>query len=163
MIKALCLCNRTIRVRAPAGMTTAVLFAGMSFLRLGRSSHDGFPDAEVGDDPVPFVQQDVLGLDVAMHDVVTVRILQPFGDLFGNVQCILDRQLLLAIETVAQCLSAEVVHYVEEVAVRLAAVMNPDDVRVMQACSDADLALEARDTDLVGERGVQELDRHRTA
>ena len=50
-------------------------------------------DPEVGDERVPLVQQDVLGLDVAVDDVVTVRVVERVGDLARDAGRLLDRQL----------------------------------------------------------------------
>src|SRR5439155_15202405 len=46
-------------------------------------------------------QHDVLGLDVAMHDVVVVRIRERVGDFARDLQRIVHRQLWLAVEPVA--------------------------------------------------------------
>jgi len=123
-------------------MTTAVLFAGMSFLRLGRSSHDGFPDAEVGDDPVPFVQQDVLGLDVAMHDVVAVRVVERVGDFRRQSRRQIDRELAPLAKQVAQRLPLHHGHDEEDKPAGLAGVVEGENVWMREASRHPDLAHE---------------------
>ena len=59
-------------------------------------------DPEVGDQRVPVVQQDVLGLDVAVDDAVPVRVVERVGDLARDAHGLVDRQLRLAVEPVAQ-------------------------------------------------------------
>ena len=62
---------------------------------------DGARNAEVGDDRMSAREHDVLGLDVAMHDVVAVRVRQRLGDFLRNLQRIVDRQLGLVVQPVA--------------------------------------------------------------
>ena len=57
----------------------------------GRRGDQRLADAEVGHDRVAFVQQDVLGLDVAMDDVVAVRVVERVGHLDGDAQRVVDR------------------------------------------------------------------------
>ena len=51
-------------------------------------------DAEVGDERVAALEQDVLGLDVAMDDAVRVRVLERVGDLARDAHRVVDRELL---------------------------------------------------------------------
>ena len=48
------------------------------------------------------MQQDVLRLDVAVDHIVCVRVLQRIPDLARDAQRVVDRQLLLTREPVAQ-------------------------------------------------------------
>jgi hypothetical protein len=57
---------------------------------------------EVGDDGVAVVERDVLGLHVAMHHAMTVRLVEGLGDLARQAQCLVDRQLRLAVEPIAE-------------------------------------------------------------
>ena len=59
-------------------------------------------DAEVRHERMPSVQQDVLRLDVAVDHIVCVRVLQRIPDLARDAQRVVDRQLLLTREPVAQ-------------------------------------------------------------
>jgi hypothetical protein len=62
---------------------------------------DGARDAEVGDDRVTARHHDVLGLDVAMHHVVIVRVGERFGHFAGDLERIVDGQLRLAVQPVS--------------------------------------------------------------
>ena len=53
-------------------------------------------DAEVGDQRVPALQQDVLGLDVAVDDAERVRVAERVGDFARDAHRVVDRQLPLA-------------------------------------------------------------------
>ncbi|MEZ4588221.1 MAG: hypothetical protein R2909_17725 [Gemmatimonadales bacterium] len=55
-------------------------------------------DPEVGHRGVAVLEQDVLGLDVAVDHPETVRVAEGVGDLAGDENGILDRELLLAVE-----------------------------------------------------------------
>jgi hypothetical protein len=63
-------------------------------------------------------------------------------------------ELLLAVEPVAQGLALDVRHHVVRGAVQLAAVDEPEDVRVLQAGDGPDLAQEALRADDGGELGL---------
>ena len=79
-------------------------------------------DAEVGDQGLAVVQQDVLGLDVAVDHAVAVGVVERRGHFGRDPDRVGDRELLLAGEPVAQGLALDVGHDVEEVAVGLARV-----------------------------------------
>ena len=53
----------------------------------------------------PLVQQDVLRLDVAMNDALAVGVAQRIRDLPCDAQCVIQRELLLAGDPVAQRLA----------------------------------------------------------
>jgi len=56
----------------------------------------GLRDAEVRDHRVALVEQNVLGLDVPVDDVLMVCGRQRVGDLTENHECITDRDRALA-------------------------------------------------------------------
>ena len=56
---------------------------------------NGERDAEVGEHRHALVQQDVLGLDVAMDDAETVRMPERGGDLTADPHRLIDRKLSL--------------------------------------------------------------------
>ena len=66
--------------------------------RLGQS--DG--DAEVGEQRLPIVQEDVLGLDVAMDDALPVCEVERAGDLSHDPNGLVDWQQFLSHEPVPQ-------------------------------------------------------------
>ena len=72
-------------------------------------------DAEVGDDGVAALEQDVLRLDVAVDDAVGVGVAQRVGDLAGDLERVVDGELLFAVEPVAEGLALDEGHDVERV------------------------------------------------
>jgi hypothetical protein len=88
-------------------------------------------------------QQDVLGLEVAMDEAVSVSVAQRVGHIERDVKCLLDRKLDLAPETSAKALSGDAWHDVIEEAFRLTRIVEREDVRVGQTRGDLDFAEEA--------------------
>ena len=80
-------------------------------------------DPEVGHHGVAPFEQDVLGLDVAVDDPPSVRIVQRVGHLAGDPHRVLDRELLLPVQPIAQALALDVGHDAEQEAVGLAGVV----------------------------------------
>ena len=68
-------------------------------LRQSRPSRlpHGQRDPEVSDQRLPGLEQDVLGLDVAMHDVVLVRILQRRRHRLADLHRLVDAKLFFPI------------------------------------------------------------------
>ncbi len=114
-------------------------------------------DAEVGDQRGAVLQQDVLGLDVAVDHALPVRVVQRARDLPGQPHRLVNRELLLAVQPVAQGLSPHVRHDVEQQAVRAARVVQREDVRVLEVGGDADLVEEPLRADDGREVGPQDL------
>ena len=56
----------------------------------------GERDAEIGDQRVAALQQDVLRLDVAMDHAVRVRVVERVGHFAGDAHRVVDRQLPFA-------------------------------------------------------------------
>ena len=109
-------------------------------------------DAEVGDlHPALFVQQDVLGLDVAVHDALLVRELQRLANLRHDGQRLLRRDLP-RLEQLAQAHAVHELHQQVVEAVGLAEVVHGDDVGVVQPGQRLGFALEA-----LGEAGFGDL------
>jgi hypothetical protein len=114
---------------------------------------------------MPTLEQDVLRLDVPVHDPLPVRMPQRVGHLIGDRYRVVDRELLLTAQPLAERLPLHVRHGVVEEPVlrlpRLAAVEERQDVRVRQVGRDLDLAQKALAPKRRGELGVQHLQRHR--
>ena len=74
----------------------------------------GLPDPEVGHERVPVLQHDVLRLHVAVDDTVAVRVIEGTGHVGGDPHGLLHRELPLDHEPVAQRVSLDVWHHVEQ-------------------------------------------------
>ena len=116
-------------------------------------------DAEVCDERGAIVQQDVLRLDVAVDHAVAMRVVERGADLLGEAHGIVDGQLVLAIQAIAQRLALDERHHVEEVAVRLPRVEQREDVRMLQRRRRLDLGQEAIGANDGGELWAQHLHR----
>ena len=114
----------------------------VSVIRLPLGLARGERDAEVGDERLAIVEQDVLGLDVAVDDAVPVRVVERRGDLGGDSHRVGHGQLLLPVEPVRSDLALDERHDVEEEAVDLAGVEQREDVRVLEVGGELDLGQE---------------------
>ena len=92
---------------------------------------------------MPRFEQDVLGLDIAVHDVLVVRVGQRIGDVPRDRHRVGDRQAPLANQPVAQALTRDVRHRVKQEAAGDPGVEQRQDVRVGEAGGDLDLAQKA--------------------
>ena len=63
-------------------------------------------DAEVGDHRAPIGEEDILRLDVTMHDTTRMRIAQGIRDVARNLHGFIDTELCFTIELRAQRLAA---------------------------------------------------------
>jgi hypothetical protein len=70
----------------------------------------GEGNPEIRHERLPIVQQDVLGLDVPVHHVVPVRVVECPGHLLGDSKRVGHRELFLAGEPVAEGLALDVGH-----------------------------------------------------
>jgi hypothetical protein len=100
-------------------------------------------DPEVGHHRVPAREQHVLGLEVAVHHALAVRVGEGVGQLAHEPHHIRDRQPPLPPEPLAQRLALHVGHRVVGQPVHLARGMDRHHVRVLKARRQADLAFEA--------------------
>ena len=108
---------------------------------------------------MPFLQEDVLGLDVPVHDPLRVRMAERVGDLPRDAHGLVERELLLALEPVAEGLAGDERHHIVEHAPGLAAVEEREDVRMLQLGRRLDLGQETLGAERGGEIGVHDLDR----
>ena len=106
-----------------------------------------------------FREQDVVGFDVAVHDAVTVCVVQRLGYFAGEPDGVLDRQLHFALQPVAQALALDVGHRVPEPACCLARVEHGQNVRMLEPGRGLDLAQEALRAEHRAEFGVEHLER----
>ncbi len=121
---------------------------------------DRLRNTEGRDHGMTTLKQDVLRLDIAMHHATTVRVLQRICDLARDLQGVVDGQLLVAIESVAQRLALDVWHDVEQGTGRLARVIERQNVRVPQICCRLDLAPKPFRPQRHGHVRPQHLHRH---
>jgi hypothetical protein len=105
------------------------------------------------------VQQDVLGLDVAMDHVVAVRVVQRRGDFGCDPERVADGKLLFPGDAVAQGLPLDEGHHVEQIRFRLARVEQRQDVRVLEVGGELDLGQKPLGPDHGGELGPKHLER----
>jgi hypothetical protein len=105
------------------------------------------------------VEQDVLGLHVAVHDAARVRVGERAGDLARQPHRLAGRQRA-ARQPRAQRLPRDVGRHVVEPPGRLAAVEQRQDVRVLQRGGHRDLAQEPLGPERGRERGGERLDGH---
>ncbi len=117
-----------------------------------------FRDAEVGDQRVRTLREDVRRLDVAMDDAARVRKRERVDYVMQNPRHFARAELLLALERRAQRLAFDVRHRVPEQIALLAGREQRHDVRVLQLRGDLDLAAEPVAIDAGGELGRQHLD-----
>src|SRR5207237_10814527 len=96
-------------------------------------------DAEIGDERLPVVQQDILGLDVTVDHAVPMRVVERGGDTAGDRDRVREWQLLLARESVAKGLALDERHHVIQKRAYRAGIEQRQDVRVLQLRRDFDL------------------------
>ena len=118
-------------------------------------------DSEVGDHRLAFVQQDVLGLYVPMDHVTGVRVAERGSDLPRDAEGLLNRELLLALELVAQRLALDVGHNVKEEPLGATGVVQREDVRMIQTRGDLDFSQESVGAELRRHLREEHLDRDR--
>ena len=97
-------------------------------------------DAEVCDDRLPRLQQDVLRLQVAVNHAAFMRIGERAGYGGRHAHRLVHRQLLFAIQSRAQRFAFDKRHHVEQQPTRFAAVEQRQQIRMLQVGRDLDLA-----------------------
>ena len=101
-------------------------------------------DPEVGDQRAAVLgEQQVLGLDVAVDHAVLVGVLERLGRLAGDPERVVHGELPLPPQPVAERLALDVRHGEPELPGGLARVVDREDVGVLEAGGELDLALEA--------------------
>ena len=114
-------------------------------------------DPEVRDDRLAALQQDVFRLEIAVNDSVLVRVGERGKHREREAQRLVDRELLLAVESRAKALTVHVRHHVEQQSVSFSRIEERKEVRMLEVCRDADLAQKALDAEHGAELGVEHL------
>src|SRR5437879_12987289 len=104
------------------------------------------------------LEENVLRLDVAMHDVMTVGVGEGAGHFANDLHSLVDRKLRFSGQALAQRLAFHVWHDVVREAVSLARVVKRDDVRVGQGGGDFDLPQETVGAHSCGELRMKDFD-----
>ena len=118
-------------------------------------------DPEVRDHGLIVGQQDVRGLDVAVHDAVAMSVVERLGHFAGDPKRLVQAQLLLALQPLAQRLAGDERHDVIKEPAGLARVVQRQDVGVLQLGREPDLPQEPLDPDRARHFWVDHLDRGR--
>ena len=118
----------------------------------------GERDAEVGHEGLAILQQDVLGLDVAMDDAALVGELEGGRDFLRQADRVVDRQLLLPGEAGAEGLALDERHDVIQETIGFARIDQAEDVGVLEAGGGLDLGEEAVAADDGAQFGMEDLD-----
>ena len=119
-------------------------------------------DPEVGHHRTPRREEDVLGLDIAVHHAPLVRVDKGRRHVAGDLQGLGEGERALPIHAVTQRLPFHARHDVVEDVVGTARVVQRDDADMVQLSADLDFTEEASRADGTGDLGTQDLDRHVT-
>ena len=117
-------------------------------------------DPEVGHHLTAIVEQDVLGFDVAVDDVMAMGVVECVGDGGGDAHRFLDAELRFAVEPVPQRLAVDERHDIIKERVGFARIEQRQDVGVLKIGRGRDLLQEAVSPEHRREFGSQYLDRH---
>ncbi len=115
-------------------------------------------DSEIRHYRMPRLEQDVLRLDVAMHDIMAVGVAQGIRNLARDLHCLGERELACSVEPIPQRLSFDVGHHVIQQTGSLARIVERQDVRVCEAGRDFDLLEKPFRAECRGQLGLQDLD-----
>jgi hypothetical protein len=116
---------------------------------------DGLGNPEIRHDRLLTLEQDVLGLDIAMDNPMSVGIPKRCRDISGDPQGSPHWQLLLPHETLAKGVAVDKGHRVPELARALSRIEDRQDVRVLQTRGNEDFLEEAGRADGGGQLGLE--------
>ena len=89
---------------------------------------------------MPCLEQDVLRLNVPVDHAEAVGVAQRVGDFAGDLEGVVDRQLLLAVQALPEWLPRHVGHHVVQQAIGFPGVVERQDVWVGQLRRGMDFA-----------------------
>jgi hypothetical protein len=107
------------------------------------SASRGDRDPKIGHERSSLVQQDVLGLDVAMDDAVPMRVVEGARDFGCDAHGVAYWKPWLSRNSLSQRLAVHERHHVKQRAVGLSRVEERQDVRMLQLRGRADLLEES--------------------
>ena len=138
----------------------ASIAPGARQLLLAAAQHAG--DAEVGDHRAAVRRQEqVLGLDVAVHDPMLMRVLERERGLARDPDGVLHGKLLLVVQPVAERLSFDERHREPQLAGGFARVVYGEDVGMLQPRREHDFPLKPLGAKGSGELGQKYFQRDR--
>src|SRR2546422_731022 len=115
-------------------------------------------DPEIAHHGMAGFEEDVLRLDVAMHDIMAVGVAQGVRNLARDLHRLGDRELACSVQPIPQRLSFDVGHHVIQQTGGFARIVERQDVRVREAGRDFDLLEKPLRAERRGELGLQHLD-----
>jgi hypothetical protein len=104
------------------------------------------------------LEQDVSRLHIPVDEALAVRVLQPFRDLAGYLERLVQRQLPLPVYPASQRLACHVGHDVVEQAIGLTGIVQRQDVGMGESGGDPDFLEETRGAHDRGEIASHDLD-----
>ena len=108
---------------------------------------------------MPVVQQDVLGLDVAMHDILAMGIVECPRDRRRDGDRVIEWELRLPFEPTPERLALDVGHDVIEDVADRAGIEQRNDVRVLEMGRESDFLQESRRAQHGHQLGAHDLHR----
>ena len=115
-------------------------------------------NAEIGDQRLAVVKQNVLGFEIAMDHAAAVRIVQRAADRDGEPDRVADRKLFLTIQPRTQRLAFDERHDIEQQAARCARIEQREQVRVLQVRRDFDFGEKTLGTKHRAELRIEHLE-----
>src|SRR5438105_13211051 len=114
-------------------------------------------DPEIGHHRLTFLQQNVLRLDIAMNDLVPMRVVERAGNLYCQPERLVHRQLHLSVEPGAKRFSLNVRSGVVQQLIDPSRVEERGDMAVGEVGGDLDLAEKSLGTEARRELGAEPL------
>jgi hypothetical protein len=122
---------------------------------------DGPRDPEITDQRTTFVEQHVPRLDVAMHDVLLVCIVEPTSDLSRYVHYVAHWQAYAIVQQRRERSAGGKRHHVVQQTVVFVGSEQRQDVGMIQRPQELDLSMEPHCPHSAAELRIQDLERHR--
>ena len=106
---------------------------------------------------MPCLEQNVFGLDVAVDDVLRVRVGERFGNIAGNRHGLRNGKLALARQALSQRFAFDIGHCVEQEPIRDIRVEQRQDVGMCEPGGNLDLVEKAVGTENGGDVRPEDL------